>query len=54
MGMLITIQTMVLICEKIPLNILSTKKLLQKGHDVELNSNKGYIECKCQGSHDTT
>jgi hypothetical protein len=36
--MLIKIQAMV--CLAFPLNILSTKKLLEKGHTVTLNSNK--------------
>ena len=51
-GMKITIQAIV--CAEFPLNILSTKKLLQKGHAVTLNSQNGYIECKHQGSAKTT
>jgi hypothetical protein len=50
-GMLITIQAMV--CCEFPLNILSIKQLLQKGHAVMLNSNKGFIECKSQGKQAT-
>jgi hypothetical protein len=52
MGLKITIQA--IICEEFRLNILSTKKLLQKGHAVTLNSQKCYIECKHQGSANTT
>jgi hypothetical protein len=45
MGMLISIQAM-MVCAEFPLNTLSTKKLLQKGHAVVLKPKQGYIECK--------
>jgi hypothetical protein len=51
-GLKITIHAMV--CKEFPLNILSTKKLLQKGHIVTLNNEQGYIECKYRSSNATT
>jgi hypothetical protein len=51
-GMLITIQVMV--CPQFLLNILSMKKILEKGHTVTLNSDEGFIECRCHGSQDKT
>jgi hypothetical protein len=50
-GMLITIQTMV--CPEFLFDILSMKQLLQKGHTVTLNSDKGFIECKRKGKPGT-
>jgi hypothetical protein len=41
-----------MVCPEFLLNILSTKKVLQKGHTVTLNSDKSFIECKHQGSQD--
>jgi hypothetical protein len=39
---------------RIPKNILSIKKLLEKGHTVMLNSNKRFIKVNRQGTCDTT